>query len=278
MSSAVAAHETRGNPLLSVARRDCLSWLSVSAHFRVVVLYVMTTAFLHAQEEVSRPIENLISPPSLFSAEGALSVPYAPLPAFDKISGKVIGEVQADLWPCPPKDGDTVCGYPFAWFFVRQGGARVELATQEVSYEQGALVSYRPAVVQGGFAWSKIEFDGGDFWIKTRTKHVTQFEKLASEIHDFDMWCTRPGQCEPPSSGMREELQRMMDGKYELSSCGPQTYQIVALVEERGQRYYKVRLTPVEEGTASPKLPMTGYIPTRRKNGTHVGIFWSRGC
>jgi len=64
---------------------------------------------------------------------------------------------------------------------------------------------------------------------------------------------------------MHKELNRMMAGQFQLSSCGNQTYAIRGLVKQGGRRYYKVSRTEVEEGTAQPKLPMTGYIPTRRK-------------
>ena len=249
--------------------------------FRVLCLgltCVSTHSSLHAQVAVGRPIENFISPPRLFPSEGALRAAYAPLPAFDRISGKVMGEIRADLSPCPPLQGETACGIPIRWYLNMRDGRRLALDTAEVSYEQAALVSYTRAVLKGGWAWSNVEFQGGNFWVRTKIEDVTGFEKLAYAIHDFEVWCSRPGECAPVSKDMQKELNRMMAGQFQLSSCGNQTYAIHGLVKQGGRRYYKVSRTEVEEGTAQPKLPMTGYIPTRRKNGTHVGMFWSRGC
>lgn len=241
-------------------------------------IQLLHASAVSAQDTRDRPIENFISPAQLFPSEGGLRAPYAPLPAFDRVEGKVIGHITATLTSCPPTDGAPECGVAQAWHIVLNGGRPVDLYTDEVSYEQGALVSYQPAVLTKDAAWSKVEFEGGSVWIRSKIKEVVNFETRASAIHEFDTWCTSPGVCKPIDAAMRKELERMMAGEFKLQACGERTYQIQQLVKRAGGRYYKVTLTDVVEGTPRPKLPQEGYIPTRRKDGTHVGLFWSRGC
>jgi hypothetical protein len=231
-----------------------------------------------AQDADQPPIENFISPPQLFPSEGGLRAPYAPLAAFDRVAGKVIGHVKADLLPCPPREGETVCGIPISWYLELLDGRRADLTTDEVSYEQGALVSYQAATVIPPWAWSEVESPAGRFWIRTPVKDVSAFETHATQVHDFDVWCSRPGQCAPVSAAMKQEIGRMMAGQFQLRSCGEQTYEIHGLVKQGSRHYYKVTRTEVEAGTPQPGLPLTGYIPTRRNNGSHAGIFFSRGC
>lgn len=238
---------------------------------------VLTATISGAQEPPARPIEAFISPPQLFPAEGSLRAPYAPLPAFDRPSGKLIGQVVADLSPCPAGDDGYACGAPRAWYLELADGRRVELYHQMVGYDQESLVTHRPVRRQSNEAWSQVEYDGGKFWVKTATTETDDYESLANWAENLDTWCSRPGQCAPLSASMRKEIERTVAGQYELASISQQPYRIDGIVRQGGRRYYKVTLYESVRGPR-PALPKSGYVPTRREDGSHVGQFSPKGC
>lgn len=238
---------------------------------------MLTAATSHAEEPPTRPIEAFISPPQLFPSEGSLRAPYAPLPAFDRPSGKQIGQVVADLSPCPAGDDGYACGAPRAWHLALANGRRIELYHQMVGYDQESLVTYQPVLRKSGKAWSQIEYDGGKFWVQTRSSETDDYESLANWAEDLDTWCSRPGKCAPLSAAMRKEIGRVVAAEYELDSIGNQPYRIDGIVKQGGRRYYKVTLYETSHGPR-PALPKAGYVPTRRKDGGHVGQFSPKGC
>lgn len=229
------------------------------------------------QPEFTRTVENFISPPQLFASEGAPRAPYAPWPVFDRPGGKAIGRVTADLESCPAAGPSDPCGYPRAWWFERSDGRRFALHTDEVSYEQPALVSYRAALRKGSTSWSHIEYEGGAFWIRTPNDDVSSFESVAYLIENIETWCTQPGQCQPVSAAMRKEIGRVKAGEVQLG-CGDEIYSIKGIAHRGTRRYYKVELIEARQGTPPLNLPNAGYIPTRRHTGEHAGTFYARGC
>jgi hypothetical protein len=231
----------------------------------------------HAQEPPPRPIEAFISPPQLFPGEGSPRAPYAPLTAFDRPSGKPVGQVVADLSPCPAGDDGYACGAPRAWYLQLTGGPRVELFHEMVGYEQESLVTYQPVRRHSNKAWSQIEYDGGKFWVQTPSDETLDYESLASWPGNLDTWCSQPGKCTPLKSAMRAEIERALAGEFNLESIGNQPYHIDGIVKQGGRRYYKVTLEKSRSGPR-PALPEAGYIPTRRKDGSHVGQFSPKGC
>ena len=243
----------------------------------LALLCLVTAGKPHAQETRTRPIESYISPPQLFPQESTLRAPYVPMRVFDRPDGKVTGHIVAELAPCPPPEGD-VCAVPQAWHVALADGRRVELHHEMVGYDQDGLISYKPTIFKKGSAWSHIEYQGGAFWIRTAAKDVSNYESLAAWAEDLDTWCSRPGECAPLSAAMRKELGRVAAGEFELQSISQQAYQINGIVKHGGRRYYKVLLSEADAGSRRPALPKKGYIPTRRKNGAHVGHFSPKGC
>lgn len=244
----------------------------------LILLSVVTAEKSNAQQVPTRAIESYISPPQLFPQEMALRAPYVPMRVFDRPDGQVSGNIVAELTPCPQPKGDQVCGVPNAWHVELSGGRRVELQHEMVGYDQEALISYQPTIFKKGVAWSHIEYDGGTFWIRTAARDVGSYESHAAWAEDIDTWCPQPGRCAPLSAAMRKELKRVAAGDFQLQSISQQAYQINGIVKHGGRRYYKVFLSESEAGSRRPALPKTGYIPTRRKDGSHVGHFSPKGC
>ncbi|SEN11557.1 hypothetical protein SAMN05428959_101260 [Duganella sp. CF517] len=244
---------------------------------RLAILAALCLSISHAVETRPRPVEAFISPPQLFPSEGSPRAPYAPLPAFDRPSGKTIGQVVADLSPCPAGDDGYACGAPRAWYLKLAGGRRIELYHQMVGYDQESLVTYRPVLRLSGKAWSEVEYEDGKFWIQTPSRETDDYESLANWAEDLDTWCSHPGKCAALPTTMRKEIERVVAGKYELESISQQPYRIDGIVKQGSRRYYKVTLYKPVRG-AGPALPKAGYIPTRRKDGSHVGQFSPKGC
>lgn len=244
----------------------------------LALLCLVSAEKSHAQQTRTRPIESYISPAQLFPQEMALRAPYAPMRVFDRPDGKVTGKVVAELTPCPPPAGEQVCVVPQAWHLELADGRRVELHHEMVGYDQDAFISYQPTIFKKGAAWSRIEYQGGAFWMRTAAKDVSNYEALAAWAEDLDTWCARPGECGPLSPAMRKELARVAAGEFQLQSISQQAYQITGIVKHGGRRYYKVSLSKADAGSRGPALPKTGYIPTRRKDGAHAGHFSPKGC
>lgn len=256
-----------------------------SNFFRLLVSALLLTCCLsgaRAQEPAPPParatIEYFISPAQLFPSEGAWNAPYAPMPVFDRPFGKRTGQVSANFEPCPESRPPDNCTYPGGWTLERDAGGRYPLRTEEVGYEQPALVSYRAPLFDGAMRWSKVQYDGGAFWIHTPATDVTEYESLAAWIEDVETWCDRPGACRPATAAMRADIARVKSGEVALQSCGGVLYEIEGIVRHRGKRYYKVKLFEVEPGSPPLHLPRAGYIPTRRANGAHASEYYSRGC
>ncbi|MRW88619.1 hypothetical protein GJ699_01310 [Duganella sp. FT80W] len=247
---------------------------------RLALLCCLLPAAAHAQqlEQPQRPIEHFISPPQLFPEEGADRAPYQPFPAYDGPNGKQIGQVVANLNPCAPDKPREQCEQPFSWHLALSNGQKFELPHDMVGYEQEAFVSYQPVRIRAGKAWSRIEYDGGAFWIRTEPEDIINREKRSTDIERFDTWCSLPGKCAPVTAAMRKEIDKVMAGEYAILGAGLQTYSIEGVVTRNGKRYYQVKLAEVEAGKPAPRLPKTGYIPTRDKNGQHVGQFSPKGC
>lgn len=167
---------------------------------------------------------------------------------------------------------------PPVWHLDLDGGRQLELTHEMVGYEQEAFVAYQAARIEGGMAWSRITYDGGAFWLRTRAAELIDREGRSTGIGDFDTWCGRPGQCAPVTPAMRAEIDKLMNGSYTIIGVGPQTYHIEGIVRRGGKHYYRVRLMETEAGTPAPRLPPSGYIPTRRRDGTHTGQFSPKGC
>ena len=228
-----------------------------------------------------RTIEAFVSLESLFPVEGTHWVtPYRPVPAYASPQGAVVGKVIIANPQCvsAAEAVQAACGDFLQPVLVLNDGGRHDLPTQEWSYETDALVTYAPAVVRGAVHWSQIEYAGGTFWIATSKKEVRPWEEVSSVVEKFDLFCSQPGSCTAPSAAMLADVERMREGKFEVSTCYPEPYEIEERVVVRGKAYYKVKL-PEFTGRARPRnLPATGYIPTRLKNGQHTGTFYARGC
>ncbi|MYM24928.1 hypothetical protein GTP46_20050 [Duganella sp. FT135W] len=241
-------------------------------------LFFLLTLPLSIAAHAERPIENFVSPPQLFPEEGTPRAPYVPLPAYDRPGGKVIGQVTANLTPCAPLKENEECDIAPSWHLERRDGTRVELAHDMVGYEQEALLSYQPARIENGKAWAYIEADGGGFWTNTLVQEVINYEARATWVLDFDSWCSQPGKCAPLSAAMRKELDRMLAGEYNLEHLSSETYAIEGIIQQGGKRYYKVKQVDTQAGSVQPQLPKIGWIPTRRRDGTHTGVFYPKGC
>lgn len=233
----------------------------------------------HAQEAATaRPVENFVSPPQLFPAEGRKRAPYQPLLAYDRPFGTVAGEVRAELNACPAARDEPECGVPQWWYVKLNNGARAGLDTAQVQGDQRALLSYQPARRGAGMAWSRIAYPGGAFWIRTDGKDFTSFESRATYVERLERWCSRPGRCGPVPAAMRQEIARILAGEYELAAPAPHPYDIAGIVTVGGRRYYKLKRTESVEGKPQPAIPATGYIPTRHGDGSHAGDFSPNGC
>jgi hypothetical protein len=241
---------------------------------RLALLCFILPVAAHAE----RPVENYISPPQLFPEEGTARAPYVPLPAYDRPDGKLIGQITAKLTPCAPLKPPEECDQPPSWNLELRDGRRIELHHEMVGYDQEALVSYEPARIAAGKAWTHIAYDGGAFWTVTDAKDVSNHEAIATWIQDFDTWCSQPGKCAPVTPAMRTEIDLMRNGGYALTALGNETYRIDGVAHHGGRRYYKVSIVESEPGKPQPQLPKTGYIPTRGKDGAHVGLFYPKGC
>ncbi|MGV7206476.1 hypothetical protein ACLB1G_01310 [Oxalobacteraceae bacterium A2-2] len=236
-------------------------------------------ASAHAQSAATaRPVENFVSPPQLFPAEGKKRATYQPLLAYDRPFGTVAGEVRAELSACPAAQDEPECGVPLSWHVDLNNGAHAELETAQVEGDQRALLSYQPARRAAGMAWSRISYPGGAFWIRTDGKDVSSFESRANYVEQLDSWCSRPGRCGPVPAAMRKEIARIMAGDYELATPAPHPYDIAGIVTVGGKRYYKLKRTEAVEGKPQPAIPATGYIPTRHRDGSHAGDFSPNGC
>lgn len=245
---------------------------------RFALLCFLLPAVAHAQEPERRPIEHYISPPQLFPMEGQPRAPYLPFAAYDGPDGKIIGRVIANLQPCGPQTPLEECYKPFTWRLSLPDGTEIELPHDMVDYEQEAFVSYQPARIAAGKAWSKVEYEDGAFWIRTEADDIINYEERAAWVQDFDTWCDMPGKCAPVSPAMCKEIDKVVAGGYASLFPAPAPYEIEGVVTRNGKRYYQVKRTEVEPGTPEPRLPKTGYIPTRRKDGQHVGQFSPKGC
>ncbi|WP_317205137.1 hypothetical protein [Janthinobacterium sp.] len=240
-----------------------------------------------AEPDERRAIAALVSPGQLFPVEGILiqsrgnpgaAASYRPLAAYDKPAGAAIGEVRMANAGCLRDFNADGCDAGYAWYLQTRAERRFRLAAGEYSYGTDALLSYRPSVRKGGALWSEIAYAEGSFWIATDAAERIAYEDLVHVADKFDRWCTAPGRCRPVSRAMAGQLARVRDGDVKLLSCYREAYEVAGWVAFRGRRYYRVALAKVEPGQAPARLPKSGYIPVRNRDGSHTGTFYSRGC
>lgn len=240
-----------------------------------------------AEADERRAIAAFVSPGQLFPVEGILfqsrgspaeAVSYRPLAAYDKPAGAAIGEVRMANAGCLRDFNADGCDAGYAWYLQTRPDRRLRLPTGEYSYGTAALLSYRPSVRKGGALWSEIAYAQGSFWVATDAAERIDYEDLVHVADKFERWCTAPGRCRPVSRAMAGQLARVRDGDVKLLSCYREAYEVAGWVAFRGRRYYRVTLAKVEPGQAPARLPASGYIPARNRDGSHTGTFYPRGC
>jgi hypothetical protein len=237
----------------------------------------------HAQA----PVTAYISPGHLFPVEGTLFQErgenltpsrYRPLPAHAGPGGARIGEVRLERPECVgPEQPPTCAGSVPQWRLHTEQGSHV-LEVAEYSYETLALVTRYPVVRRGARTWARIDSAGGAVWVAVPAASVFLHERLAHVVGDFDSWCRSPGQCAEVPPTIRAEVARVAAGAFELESCYPEAYEIQAVVATSGRRYYRVTRAPVRANSPAPALPREGYVPVRKRDGSHTGSFYPRGC
>jgi len=241
-----------------------------------------------AEKSGSRgPIVSFVSPGSLFPVEGTIFArrdgsltgeSYRPLSAYSQPKGNPIGEVRLVNPSCVTAPNGLGCEQGYAWFLNLNDGTRHRLAVVEYSYETSALPTYSPSVHDGPIFWSAIDYAGGVFWVATGGEDVIPFEKVAQVIDHFDTWCDSPERCGPVLPQMAEELIRIGRGEVKFATCYSQPYEIQGVISASANHLYHVSLPEIEPGSPEPRLPRSGFIPVRNKDGSHTGTFYSRGC
>lgn len=217
-------------------------------------------------------IEAYIAPPLLFPdggeyPEGAARL-YKPFPVHAGPDGKLVGHVHTNYVNC-----DAECKGHGATGLVMLDGRRIALKTEEWGYATAGLATYEPSIVKGKSAWSKVRYEGGQFWIKTSKKDIHPYEPMAQRVESFDTLCIKPGKCEAVSDAMHKQMQDLS-----FQSCFAEAYSITRLVTVDGQRYYEVELGHFAPPKFKVILPRKAWVPTRNKDGKHTGIFDPMGC
>lgn len=203
---------------------------------------------------------------------------YRPLPAYDKPSGRVIGEIVLVNPHCVSQTPPADCEQGLAWELRLKSGRGIALPTAEYSYGTDALVARGKSIdAPNGMAWSPVTTSRGIFWVSTLKQEVHRFEELASFVEELDQWCTLPGKCAAPSPEMVRELERVRAGEVVLLSCNL-GYNITGIVTREGERYYRLERPDLDAGSAPTSLPKVGFTPVRTKAGAHSGAFSPRGC
>lgn len=229
------------------------------------------------------PIEAYVAPPSLFPVEGtwqstpeAPREPYAPLEAFDKMEGAVIGRVVVAKPHClDGAEHPTGCDGAGQAFLKTSDGRQRVVPIEMWSYDTMGLVTRKPSVVRGGHAWSEIAYTGGTFWVRTAAADVHPYEMEVAYVENPEMWCTAPGKCAAPTPAMRAAL-KTLDGHFVNPNGSP--FEVEERVLYKGKAYYRVKLAQLEDGWTRLGLPTTGFVPTRDTAGKHTGTFLPKGC
>lgn len=217
-------------------------------------------------------IEAYIAPPLLFPEDGAYPEGakrlYQPFPVHASPDGKLVGHVHTNYATC-----NAECEGHGATALVMLDGRRIALAPEQWGYATMGLVTFEPSIVKGKTAWSKVLYEGGQFWIKTQKKDIHPYEPMAQRVSDFDTICTRPGKCQDVTDAMRTQM-----GALPIQTCFPEAYNVTRIVTVDGQRYYQVQLEAFEPPKFKVTLPRKAYVPTRNKDGKHTGVFDPMGC
>lgn len=249
----------------------------------VALLFSVATS----QVLAGKPIEAYVSPGHLFPMEGTVfmdrdeptkRVDYKALPAYADRGGQQIGEVRLARPDCVGQEQLRACADVTPQWYLETARGKYPLEVAEYSYETAGLVSLHPVAKSGAVSWSRIDYIGGHFWVRTSTSAVFEHERLAHAVGDFDTWCRAPGDCGPVPRDMAQEVAKVAAGKYELEGCYGEAYEVKEVVTTLSGRYYHVTRANVIAGHPVPNLPAAGFIPTRDRSGKHTGVFYSRGC
>jgi len=214
-------------------------------------------------------------PATLLGAPCA-AVPYAPIPAYAAVGGKVLGQLVLDHPEYVKETTESCSDLPLVQLQIEEYTAPV--AISEWSYETNGIGLYALAPVADDATqlWTQAKADGRAFWIKLPIASVKMYEELAYLPQDLTVVCTAPGQCAPAEADFTADLAR---SKGQVQSCYDEAYTIVGRASANGLNYYELKREELNGGSAAfPHLPETIYIPTRSETGQHTGYFYSRGC
>ena len=243
-----------------------------------------------------KPIEAYVAPATLFRHDHGSNLAriYRPQAAYDRPGGKRVGQVTLANPQCAAPDIDSAsgqyrqqCSEGLVYRFVDQNGKRFEVEIGEYGYEEPGLVTRSPVKRIGTRSWGQIAYAGGTFWVTVKSSDVHDYEAKSYLIGDFDTWCANPAACAPVSAAMRADIERLVPPPGTasssqrvvwLDSCFEAVYQISGRKTINGRRYYIVLRANLLEGAPKVDLPETGLIPTRNRDGSHSGYFFSRGC
>jgi hypothetical protein len=217
-------------------------------------------------------IEAYIAPPLLFPEdgeypEGAARL-YKPFPVHASPDGKLVGHVHTNYATC-----NAECKGHGATGLVMLDGRRIPLKPEQWGYATMGLVTFEPSVIKGKAAWSKVLYEGGEFWITTPKKDIHQYEPMVQRVADFDTLCTKPGKCEDVSEAMSKQMNQLS-----FHSCFTEAYNVTRIVTADGERYYQVALAEFERPAFKVTLPRKAFVPVRNKDGKHTGVFDPMGC
>lgn len=231
------------------------------------------------------PVEAYVAPPSLFPPEGNWRIsrglvkePYAPLEAYDRIEGGVIGSVMLAQQHCLDGVARAVgagCEGAGQVFLKTRDGRQRVVPVEMWAEDTKGLVARKPAVVKGAHAWSEIAYTGGTFWVRTAVADVHAYESEVAFVESVETWCVAPGKCAPASPAMLAAL-KALDGHFVNPAGAP--FEVAERVVLKGTAYYRVKLSEIEGGWPKLGLPATGFIPTRDKAGKHTGTILPMGC
>ncbi|WP_262031793.1 hypothetical protein [Microvirga sp. Mcv34] len=227
----------------------------------------------------SKTIISFVSPQTLFPIEGfTFKETYRPLPVYDRPSGSPVGELTMTNADCAGAEDSPACQQVGPWVLQIPNGTQYSVEIGEYGYSAYGLVSYSQSTPGRNGLWSEISSEQGPLWVLTPAEAVISYESLVHVVEDFDRWCDQPTSCTPVQQDMKAEVQRVADGQYRLLTCYLHAYEVTGVTTADGATYYQVSLAEVEPGSDVPRLPRSGFVPTRNLNGSHTGTFYSRGC
>ena len=227
------------------------------------------------------PIESYVAPPEQFPPESNYKARIpAPLAAYNAPRGTLVGHFVLKNAKClitskPPNKAQD-CMFPLPFVYKALGSSiaqTVELA--EWGYETMGMISYAPSVKDGAYVWSQVQHAAGTVWLKTTSSAVHPYEEVAYLVKNIAVLCLAPGeQCTPVDAAINAEIKRVTAV---VKTCFDDPYTIVDRVHKDGKRYYKLSIQNLSK-TEATMLPRIVYMPTRNTDGSHTGMFFSRGC